>query len=479
VIDVNSVTDTVEAPIEGWRDLLGREFLGTSTLLAGSVALYATNEFITVSLLPSTVADIGGERLYAWVTTLYLVGSVMAAVTVKPALLRIGARSSYLLGLAVFGFGSLVCAMAPSMETLLLGRTLQGVAGGLLTGLSYAIINTALPRSLWTRGSALVAAMWGVATVAGPAIGGVFAQFGLWRCAFGAVAVLTAAAAVLVPRVVPAGRGADRDDAPPSRVPLWSLVLLGLAALCVSVAGVPHKFAAMAGLLLISFVLVAVFLMLDWRMSATVLPPSAFGSGPLKWIYVTICLLMGVAMVDMYVPLFGQRLAHLSPVVAGFLGAALAVGWTLGELVSASLHDRQLITRVVAAGPLVMAAGLALYAVTQVDNATRGTVAVWTFALLISGTGIGMAWPHLSAWAMEAADESEQDGAAAAAINTVQLISGAYAGGLAGVVVNASGGGDASPARWLFALFAGFGVAGALAAYRAGRARHVLVSERT
>ena len=92
-----------------------------------------------------------------------------------------------------------------------------------------------------------------------------------------------------------------------------------------------------------------------------------------------------------------------------------------------------------------MAAGLALYAVTQVDNATRGTVAVWAFALLISGAGIGMAWPHLSAWAMEVADESEKDGAAAAAINTVQLISGAYAGGLAGVVVNASGGSDAEP----------------------------------
>jgi MFS family permease len=467
VIDVNSVTDTIEAPIEGWRDLLGREFLGTSTLLAGGVALYATNEFITVSLLPSTVADIGGERLYAWVTTLYLVGSVVAAVTVKSALLRIGARSSYLLGLAVFGFGSLVCAMAPSMETLLVGRTLQGAAGGLLTGLSYAIINTALPRSLWTRASALVAAMWGVATVAGPAIGGVFAQFGLWRCAFGAVAVLTAAAAVLVPRVLPADRGDDRDDAPPSKVPLWSLLLLGSAALGVSVAEVPQKLPAMIGLLLISVVLVAVFLVLERRVSVTVLPASVFGAGPLKWIYVTMGLLMGVAMIDMYVPLFGQRLAHLSPVVAGFLGAALAVGWTLGELVSASLSDKQLIVRVVAAGPLVMASGLALCALTQVDNATRGMVALWIFGLLISGTGIGMAWPHLSAWAMETAE----DGAAAAAINTVQLISGAYAAGVAGVVVNAAGLGDASSARWLFTVFAGLGAVGALASYRAGRGR--------
>jgi MFS family permease len=466
---VNPVTDTIEAPATGWRDLLGRDFLGISTLLAGGVGLYATNEFITVSLLPSTVADIGGLRLYAWVTTLYLVGSVVAAVLVKPVLERIGARSSYLLALAVFGFGSLVCAMAPSMMTLLVGRTLQGAAGGLLTGLSYAIINKALPRSLWTRASALVAAMWGISTVAGPAIGGVFAQFGLWRYAFGTVALLSVATAVLVPRVLSAGRGADREVVPPARVPLWSLLLLGLAALSVSVAEVPHNIAVMVGLLLVSVVLVAVFLLLDRRAKATVLPSSVFGPGPLKWIYITMGLLMGVAMVDMYVPLFGQRLAHLSPVLAGFLGAALAIGWTVGELVSASLHDRQLIARIVAAGPLVMAAGLALCAVTQVDNAGRGTVVLWTFALLISGTGIGMAWPHLSAWAMETADDAAEGGSAAAAINTVQLISGAYAGGLAGVVVNAAGGSEASPARWLFVMFAGFGAVGALASYRAGR----------
>ena len=154
--------------VDGWRTLLGPRFLGTSILLAGGVALYATNEFLTVSLLPSAIADIGGERLYAWVTTLYLVGSVVAATTVNAMLLRIGPRVSFLLGLIVFGIGSVVCALAPGMEVLLVGRTLQGTAGGLLAGLGYALINTALPRSLWTRASALVSAMWGVATVIGP-----------------------------------------------------------------------------------------------------------------------------------------------------------------------------------------------------------------------------------------------------------------------------------------------------------------------
>jgi len=456
--------------IDGWRTLLGPRYVGTSTLLAGGVALYATNEFLTVSLLPSAITDIGGDRLYAWVTTLYLVGSIVAATMVNAALLRLGPRLSYLLGLAVFGIGSVVCAAAPSMEVLLVGRILQGAAGGLLAGLGYAVINAVLPQSLWTRASALVSAMWGVATVAGPAAGGLFAQFGLWRWAFGVLAILTAAMAVLVPLVLPAGRVDAGEPASALKIPVWSVLLLAAAALAVSVAQVPDSVAATAALLAVSLVLIGVFVLADRRAVVKVLPPSTFGDGPLKWIYLTSAVLMASAMVDMYVPLFGQRLAHLVPVVAGFLGAALAVGWTVSEILSASLSSKPIINRVVVVAPLVMAVGLILAAATQVDNAPVGLVVTWALALTITGIGIGAAWPHLSAWAMQCVDDAKEGAAAAAAINTVQLISGAFGAGLAGVVVNsAHGGGAVMAARALFAVFTVVGVAGAWAAYRATR----------
>ncbi len=452
-----------------WRELLGRTYVWTSILLTGGVALYAINEFLTFSLLPSTIAEIGGERLYAWVTTMYLVGSVVSATTVNAILLRFGARSSYLLGLAVFGIGSLVCAAAPTMEFLVAGRTLQGAAGGLLAGLGYAVINAALPRALWTRASALVSAMWGVATLIGPAVGGLFAQFGIWRWAFGALAILTAAMAVLVPVALAVSRVDHSAATPAMKVPLWSLLLLGAAALAVSVAELPRNLAATTGLLVAAAVLVGAFLVVDRRLSAAVLPPSVFGSGPLKWIYLTMALLMAAAMVDTYVPLFGQRLAHLSPVSAGFLGAALAVGWTVSEIVSASLSNPRAVARLVAAAPLIMAVGLGLDALTQRYNAPAGSVALWALALLITGAGIGVAWPHMSAWAMEAVDDPRESGAAAAAINTVQLISGAFGGGLAGVVVNTTVGGDVPAAQWLFALFMALAFVGSIASYRATR----------
>jgi MFS family permease len=439
-------------------------------VLAGGVAMYATNEFLTVSLLPSAIAEIGGNRLYAWVVTLYLVGSVVAATTVNAVLRRFGARSSFLLALAVFGAASLVCAAAPNMEALIAGRTLQGAAGGTLAGLGYALINSTLPRSLWTRGSALVSAMWGVATVVGPALGGLFAQFGLWRWAFGAMAVLTALMASLVPVVLAAGGDASpgQTTAPPAlRVPVWSLLLVGSAALAVSIAQLPHNASVIAGLLVVGVLLVGAFVVVDRRSHAAVLPPSVFGSGPLRWIYLTMAVLMMAVMIDTYVPLFGQRLGHLSPVAAGFLGASLAIGWTVSEIISASLNSRRAIGVVVLVAPLLMAAGLGVGAITQRDDASFGLVVVWALALLIAGTGIGMAWPHLSARAMDSVDDPAESGAAAAAINTVQLISAAFGAGLAGVVVNTTTGGELAEARWLYVVFTVLAATGVVASLRA------------
>ena len=93
---MGGVTDTPAIITGSWRELLGPKNLGASTVLAGGVALYATNEFLTISLMPSAVADIGGHRYYAWVTTVYLVASVVAATTVHSLLLRLGPRWAYL-----------------------------------------------------------------------------------------------------------------------------------------------------------------------------------------------------------------------------------------------------------------------------------------------------------------------------------------------------------------------------------------------
>ncbi len=438
-------------------------------MVAGGVVLYSTNEFLTISMLPSTINEIGGERIYAWVTTLYLVGSVVAAATVNTMLHRVGAAVSYLLGFAALGVGSLVCAAAPNMEVLLAGRFLQGLAGGLLCGLSFAVINTVLPRSLWSRASAMAASTWGVGALLGPALGGFFAQFGAWRWAFGLLAMLSVGMAVLAPGVLSVDSDEQDADRASTRIPVPSVVLLGAAALAVSVASLPHNTVATAGLLIVGALLVGAFLIVDRRMPTAVLPASVYGFGPLKWVYLTLGLLVAATKVDLYVPLFGQRLAHLGPIVAGLLGAALSLGWTISGLGSGSLNKARAIVGVVIAAPLVMAIGLALAGVAHVQGATAGVIILCALALLAVGVGIGAAWPHLSAWAMSDVDDPAEGRTAATAINSVQLIFGAFGAGLAGVVVNIADGGGVSAARWAFAVFALLALSACFTAFRAGR----------
>lgn len=463
---------TTEPPEGGWGELLGRKYAGITSVLAGGVAIYAVNEFVTISLLPNVVADIGGERIYAWVTTVYLVASVVTATTVGPALMRFGPRWSYLGALNFFAVGSALCALAPTMPMLLAGRLIQGLAGGMLAGLGYAVISVALPQRFWTRASAVVSAMWGVGTLIGPASGGLFAQFGLWRWGFGLLAILAVGMCGLVVLSVPARERGSSQDPVRMRIPVVSLSLLGLAALVVSAAVVPRNGIATALLLALGLGLVVVFLKAERgagqrASSGMVLPRSVFGPGPLKWIYLTLGLLMAATMADMYVPLFGQRLGGLPPVAAGFLGAALSVGWTVGEIGSASITSDRNIRRVVSIAPVVMAAGLVAAMLVQSGEVSTGAVIGWAAALVLSGIGIGSAWPHLSAWAMGSVDDPAEQSVAAAAINTVQLICGAFGAGYAGVVVNIWDAPDADAGRWMFGSFA---LLAALAWISAGRA---------
>ena len=204
-------------------------------------------------------------------------------------------------------------------------------------------------------------------------------------------------------------------------------------------------------------------------MDTAVLPASVYGFGPLKWVYLTLGLLVAATKVDLYVPLFGQRLAHLGPIVAGLLGAALSLGWMISGLVSGSLNKTRSILIVVIASPLVVGGGLALAGFTHVQGAKVGVVVVCALALLAVGVGVGAASPHLSAWAMSDVDDPAEGGAAATAINSVQLIFGAFGAGLAGVVVNLVDDGGVSAAHWAFAVFAVLALTACVTAYRAGR----------
>src|SRR5699024_5977034 len=144
---------------------------------------------------------------------------------------------------------------------------------------------------------------------------------------------------------------------------------------------------------------------------------------------------------------------------------------------SASLSKARVIIGLVVTAPLVVSAGLTVAAFTRMNHYNPTAVGViWALALLVVGAGVGVGWPHLSAWAMSCVDDPAEGGTAAAAINTVQLISGAFGAGIAGLVVNTAISTGLPAARWLFAIFAAMAAMGCVVAYRASRGSEPLVS---
>jgi hypothetical protein len=136
-----------------------------------------------------------------------------------------------------------------------------------------------------------------------------------------------------------------------------------------------------------------------------------------------------------------------------FLGAALAVGWTVAEILSVSLNSSRIAERLVRAAPLCVAEGLSLAAVTQERDAPWKVVGLWAIALCIAGCGAAMAWPHVSAWLMRTVDALE-GGVAMAWPHVSAWLMRTVDAGLAGVVVNLTTCGELAAGRWLFAGFA-------------------------
>ena len=463
------------SPVAGWRDL----FKGTNGWLAlaltGGVALHAVNVHIVTTVLPSVVHDIGGLDWYAWNTTLFVVASILGAVLSVRLLAAAGPRGACLVALAVFALGSAVCAGAPSMSWMLAGRSVQGLGGGTLAALSYALIRIVFAPALWPRAVALVSGMWGVATLCGPAVGGLFAQAGHWRWAFWTLLPVSLAQALLVAVKLRPARGPAVAVDKPAGIPLVQVALLTASVLAVAAGGLSPLLAVQCAGVAVGLALGAAAIAWDRRAAVRLLPTGATRlQTPLGAVYASIALLLVGTTTEIFVPYFLQVLHGQTPLAAGYLTAAMAAGWSAASLLSSGCEAGRA-ERLLHAGPVLCTAGLLSLALLMPAGAglSAGTfTAFCSIALACVGAGVGIGWPHLVTRVMSLAPPDET-GTASAAITTVQLYGMAIGAAVAGLLANAAGltrpGGTAgaqSAALWLFATFALAPAAAALLARR-------------
>lgn len=469
---VASSSSTPLPATASWGDLLrGRNGL-LAVALTGGVALHAVNVHIVTTVLPSVVQDIGGLDWYAWNTTLFVVASIVGAAVSVRLLAALGPRGACLAALAVFALGSAACASAMAMPWMLAGRSVQGLGGGMLAALSYALIRVVFAPPLWPRAVALVSGMWGVATLCGPAVGGLFAQAGHWRWAFWTLLPVSALQAVLV-AVQLRGNGVA-DDKP--AIAVRQIALLAASVLAVAAASLSPQLAWQGVGVLLGLALGAAAIALDRRAAVRLLPRGATALGsPLGAVYGCVALLLVGTTTEIYVPYFLQTLHGYTPLAAGYLTAAMAAGWSAGSLLSSGRAATDA-ARLLRAGPVLCTLGLLALAVLMPlgDGLAAGAHMLLSgLALAGVGAGVGVGWPHLLTRVLRLAPAGE-GGLASAAITTVQLYGMAIGAAIAGLVANAAGltapggvAGAQSAAVWLFASFA---LAPAAAAWLARRA---------
>src|SRR5436309_12033664 len=186
-----------------WSDIF-RNGLGLySALVIGGIAMHATQMLVIAIIMPTIVADIGGADYYTWAAMLYTIGSIVGGASTGTVWARLGARRSYTLGALVFALGTLSCALAPDIGALIVARSVQGWAGGLVAGSGMALITSLYAARLRTRIIAISQGTFTACHLSGPVVGGMFAAMHWWRGSFWAMAPFMLAFAGLAYAKIP------------------------------------------------------------------------------------------------------------------------------------------------------------------------------------------------------------------------------------------------------------------------------------
>jgi MFS family permease len=453
------------------------DLLARGAVVGGGMVIHAISTFIVTTILPTVVRDIGGLEFFAWSTTLYVVASAIGAACAARLLARFGARVLYRCALTTFGIGTIGCALAPVMAALLAGRAVQGLGAGVLSAMSFSMVRVLFPQRMWPRALAVISGAWGIATLAGPAVGGIFAQYHAWRAAFWAVFACVPLLLLLVERALP--RNLARPAPPRTRMAFANLALLVTGALLVSLGSVLPAWPAKALSLTIAIAAFVLFVRREATPGLHLLPAGACNPRtPLGAAYACMLTLIIGMTVEIFVSYFLQVLHGLTPLHAGYLTALMSGGWTAGSILSSTLGQHAA-RRVMQAGPPVLGAGLlGLCLLMPHTGLPIPRLTGIGASLLAMGMGIGMCWPLLGARVFAHAAEHERD-LAATSIAMVITIANAIGSALGGVITNFAGlitpggpPGAAQAAFWLFAIALAWPIFATLAMRRLLRAPH-------
>jgi MFS family permease len=431
-----------------------------TTGLVLTITFVASEALAVVTVMPVVARDLGGLRLYGWVFSAFMLGSVVGIVAAGREADRRGPAVPFVAGVVLFGSGLAVAGLAPSMDVLVAGRVLQGLGAGAVPSVAYATIGRSLPDTLRARMMAVLSTAWVAPGLVGPAISAEVAHLFGWRWVFlGLLPVVAVAGSLAVPALIRLGPPAAAH-AREHRLTDGLLTAAGATMLLAGLSLAAGSGAILPGLALIAGGGVAGLPALRRLVPAGTLtgrpglPATIASRGLLTFTF------FGA---DAYVTLALTAVRHRSPVFAGIAVTGATVAWTAGAWVQARLSSAWEGRRLVRAGLLIILAAIAgMVLVLQPAVPVVVGLAAWT----VAGLGMGLAYAPLSLMMLRNALPG-QEGQASASLNLADVLGTAIGIGVGGAAVAAAAGGDLRPG--ITAAFAAAAAVGLVALAFTGR----------
>jgi hypothetical protein len=450
-----------------WADVLGEGRGPGFVLICLGVWLSAADSLVTATIMPSVGHALGGYAFFGWATAGYLLASVMAGSSSGLLARRFGLRLGAAAAAGLYALGCVMSAGGQDMAVFLAGRILQGLGGGWVVGFCSVAIGLMFPDRTLPKVYAAITSVWGIASLVGPLIGGVFADAGVWRWVFWSFAIqggLVGAAALFM---LPKGD----DDRADSRIAWAQLGLIGLGVAAIGLADIAGGFGRSTALTLAGVALLMVMVWLDERAAVRLLPR---GSGDLRTPagagYAASFLLTAASMgYSVYGPALLQTLAGLKALAAGYVVALESVAWTVTGLLVTNLVGLWP-GRMIRVGSMLALAGVCLSALVF----PLGWVTGAALAGMVMGAGFGLSWAFVSQRIIGSLSAEDRT-LGAVGISTVRLTGSAAGAAVAAAAANLVGvshgltqGVARSAGLWVFAAVVPVAAGGVIAAWRLG-----------